>query len=103
MLEHPAINASSVVGLKDDKYGESVAAFLGVRSGSNKPSLAEIRSWVEQRLARHKAPVHLFWVGPSEAVLDYPLTGNGKIRKESLREIGNKLLKDSSDSVSAKL
>jgi long-chain acyl-CoA synthetase len=103
LLEHPAISYASIVGLKDDKYGEAVAAFLQLRPNHNKPSLAEVTDWVRQRLARHKAPAHCFWVGPSEQVTEYPLTGNGKIRKEILREIGQGLVGPAKKPVLAKL
>lgn len=94
LLEHPAISHASIVGLRDDKYGEAVAAFLQLRPGHTKLSLKEVRDWVQQRLGRHKAPAHCFWVGPFGAVREYPLTGNGKIRKEILREIGHRITKD---------
>ncbi len=103
LLQHSAINDVSIVGLKDEKYGEIVAGFSSLQPGHNKPSLDELRNWVQQRLARHKAPTYCFWIGPSEAIKEFPLTGNGKIRKETLRDIGHRILKAAKRPTSAKL
>ncbi len=95
LLQHPAINQASVVGVHDARYGEAIAAFLQLRPGfgpDQKPTLRQVAEWVRETLAHQKAPSHLFWVGPGEEALQqYPVTGSGKIRKEILREMGNRL------------
>lgn len=81
-----------MVGLKDHKYGEVVAAFLDAKRPGGRVSDEEIRSWVRSKLARYKTPQHIFWVGDS-GVGDYlPLTGSGKIKKNVLRDIGDSIL-----------
>ncbi|CAG9988730.1 unnamed protein product [Clonostachys byssicola] len=92
LLHHPAIGQASVVGLQDPRYGESVNAFLELRPNQTKPTLEELKSWVRETLGRHKAPVRVFWVGNGESITQYPVTGSGKIRKEVLREFGNKMI-----------
>ncbi|PGH09908.1 hypothetical protein AJ80_07618 [Polytolypa hystricis UAMH7299] len=92
LLHHPAISGAAIVGCKDDRFGESVNAFLQIRPGQKKPSLGALVEWVRGALARHKAPVRVFWVGAGEPIKEYPVTGSGKIRKEILREIGNGLI-----------
>ncbi|KAE8350488.1 acetyl-CoA synthetase-like protein [Aspergillus coremiiformis] len=92
LIEHPAIEQASVVGLKDEIYGEMVAAFLQSVSKHNRPSLEDVKCWVRQVLGRHKAPGHIFWVGPGDSIGQYPATGTGKIRKDILREIGNRII-----------
>ncbi|KAH8892327.1 acetyl-CoA synthetase-like protein [Thozetella sp. PMI_491] len=91
LLQHPAISHASVVGVTDDQYGEAVTAFLEVRPGQQKPYQDDVVAWVREELGRHKAPKHIIWVGKGEAVEDYPITGSGKIRKDLLREMGNRL------------
>lgn len=91
LLEHSSISQAAIVGVKDAKYGEVIAAFLQLQSRTDKPSLDEIRAWVRQVLAPQKAPSYVFWVGPDEAVPEYPVTGSGKFRKDLLRSIGDQL------------
>ncbi|KAF4983686.1 hypothetical protein FDECE_17248 [Fusarium decemcellulare] len=92
LIQHPSLTNASVVGVKDERYGEAVTAFLNVRPGHEKPSPQELRSWVQKELGRHKAPKHIIWVGPGEVVQDYPITGTGKIRKDLLRDMGNRII-----------
>ncbi|UDD55335.1 hypothetical protein AFCA_002967 [Aspergillus flavus] len=92
LMEHPDIEQAAIVGLKDDKYGEVVAAFLQSLPQHNRPSLNDVKDWIWQVLGRHKAPVHVFWVGPGDPIGQYPVTGSGKIRKDVLREIGNNMI-----------
>lgn len=43
-------------------------------------------------LGRHKAPVHIFWLG-EDCDAEVPLTGSGKIKKFVLRDVAEGLLK----------
>jgi mevalonyl-CoA ligase len=95
LLEHPSISQAAVIGARDQKYGESVAAILALRPGSGKVPLEDLRQWVQLRLGRHKAPVHVFWVEKGEAIEEFPLTGSGKIRKDILRGLVNQSVTDS--------
>jgi mevalonyl-CoA ligase len=101
LLAHPAINEASVVGLKDDKYGEVVACFLRASEHSVRPDSEALRAWVREKLGRHKAPKHVFWIGDLGVGNDFPKTGSGKHQKHILRDIGNMLVK--TGSVKAKL
>jgi acyl-CoA synthetase (AMP-forming)/AMP-acid ligase II len=90
--QHPAVSQSSVVGLKDDHYGEVVAAFLERHAGAVKPDDEELREFVRVTLGRYNVPVHIFWVGAGEQLEDFPKTSSGKIKKLDLRTIGNGLI-----------
>jgi acyl-CoA synthetase (AMP-forming)/AMP-acid ligase II len=92
---HPSVVQSSVVGLKDEHYGEVVAAFLERRAGAVKPGLEELQEFVRKTLGRYNVPVHVFWVGAGEDVEDFPKTSSGKIKKLDLRTIGNSLIEKS--------
>lgn len=74
------------------RYGEVPAAFLLCKDGAEKPNLEELKSWVRQVLGRHKAPMHVFWLG-EDCSADVPLTGSGKIKKFVLRDVAEGLLK----------
>lgn len=96
LLEHSAIAEASVVGIHDEKYGEVVGAFVRLApAAKSRPRDEEIRAWAIEKLGRHKAPKHIFWVGAEEAVVNFPQTGSGKIQKHLLRDIGNRLVKQS--------
>lgn len=106
LLEHPAISEASVVGIHDAKYGEVVGAFLRLAaSQSVRPSYKEIRKWVQDKMARQKAPQYLFWIGEGEGCdfAEFPKTGSGKYQKGQLREMGNKLLMEQKTMPKAKL
>lgn len=79
LLEHEAIEEIAVVGVPDEKWGELVACFM--RGGaSDKPSDAELKAFIRERLAPHKTPTYWIWVE------EWPLTGSGKIQKFKLQE-----------------
>lgn len=83
-----------MVGLDDHKYGEAVSCFLKqANGGSTRPSDDEVRSWVKQKLGRHKEPKHIFWVGEAGVGQDIPKTGSGKYQKHLVRALGNSLVK----------
>ncbi|KAF2170494.1 hypothetical protein M409DRAFT_51530 [Zasmidium cellare ATCC 36951] len=93
LVEHPAIERAIVVGLPHPKYQEVPAAFLQrVESVQNRPSMEEIQEWTRKTLGRHKAPVHVFWLGEDGVTADVPITGSGKIKKFEMRKIGQELL-----------
>jgi len=113
LFQHPLVAEVSVVGVPDDKYGESVAAFVivhkdveavesedgtetvgslesaakGAAEGKKKLlTKAEVRSWVREHLSAHLVPQHVFWVD------EYPKTASGKIQKFKLRDTAKKQL-----------
>lgn len=103
LFQNPLVGEVSVVGVPDDKYGESVGAFIvpakGVRVedrdefGKEEAEVGEgvlteeaVRAWVRERLSGHLVPKHVFWVE------EYPKTASGKIQKFKLREMAKKLV-----------
>ncbi|KAK7419599.1 hypothetical protein QQX98_003190 [Neonectria punicea] len=104
LLENPAVGESCVVGLEDHKYGEAVSCFLKQANiESPRPSDEDIRSWVKQKLGRHKEPKHIFWVGEADVGEDIPKTGSGKYQKHLVRALGNSLVKKKLGTALAKL
>jgi fatty-acyl-CoA synthase len=77
LLSHPAVSEVAVFGLKDDHFGELVAA--AVRGGE--VTAAELADHCASRIAKYKIPAKYFRI---EA---FPLTPSGKIRKVALREM----------------
>jgi len=79
LVAHPDVGEVAVVGLPDEKWGETVAAFVRPAPGC-KVNKDELFRYLRERLAPHKTPKHWF------AVEQFPLTGSGKIQKFKLRE-----------------
>ncbi|MGY0541478.1 AMP-binding protein [Nocardioides sp. YJ-D4] len=80
LLDHPAIETAAVIGVPDERWGEQVGAVLCLRAGHERPSVAELTSFVREQIAPHKAPT--FW----SFVEELPMTPTGKIQKFVLRD-----------------
>jgi acyl-CoA synthetase (AMP-forming)/AMP-acid ligase II len=80
LLEHPALLEAAVVGLKDSKWGERVAAMLVLREGASAGE-AKIEAFCRQSLAGYKVPRQ--W----EFVDELPRNAMGKVRKNRIVEI----------------
>lgn len=99
----------SVVGVKDEYYGEVVAAFVIRNASSTQLSGTQVREWVRGRLSRHlskcalgnamlnillqrltctQAPKYVFFVDT------FPKTASGKVQKFLLRNEAEKLVKE---------
>jgi acyl-CoA synthetase (AMP-forming)/AMP-acid ligase II len=92
LVEHPSIARAIIVGVSHPRYVEVPAAFLLREEGTERISLDEVRNWVRKVLGRHKAPMHVFWLG-EDCSDEVPLTGSGKIKKFVLRDVAEELLK----------
>ena len=115
LFQHPLVAEVSVVGVPDDRYGESVAAFViahegvavaaveegqgeaegkGAAAGDGKEEKAAehvltaetVREWVRTHLSSHLVPKHVWFVR------EYPKTASGKIQKFKLRELAKELV-----------
>ena len=77
LVEHPAIAEAAVVGIPDPEWGEVGRAHLVCTSGRS-VDIAELKGWLESRLARFKQP--------TEFVLEreFPRTASGKVQKNRL-------------------
>ena len=80
LFAHPAVGEVAIVGLPDEKWGETVGAFVRAAPGSTIDK-SELHSYVRDHLAPHKSPKD--WI----VVDEFPLTGSGKIQKFRLREM----------------
>jgi fatty-acyl-CoA synthase len=79
LLEHPDITEVAIVGIPDDRWGETVACFMRLAPGAA-VKRAGLVSHCRARISPQKTPAH--WIEVSE----WPLTGSGKIQKFVLRE-----------------
>jgi len=79
LLRHPAVQEVAIVGLPDEKWGETPHAFVVLRDGAS-ASEAEIIEFARERLAHFKAPRAVTLVS------ELPKTATGKIQKFVLRK-----------------
>jgi long-chain acyl-CoA synthetase len=77
LSEHPAVQLSAVIGVKDDKVGEEVAAIVMLKPGVE-ATTDEIAEFVKERMAAYNYPRIVRIVG------DLPLGPTGKVLKRAI-------------------
>jgi fatty-acyl-CoA synthase len=78
LYTHPKIADVQVVGVPDEKLGESVAAWIRLKGGETATE-AEIREFCRGKIAHFKIPQYLRFVD------EFPMTVTGKIQKYVIR------------------
>lgn len=78
LMEHGNVSIAAVVGEKNEKYGEEIAAYvvLNVRGSI---SSDELITWCKAKLAKYKYPRKIYFVD------SLPLSKTGKVLKKELR------------------
>jgi long-chain acyl-CoA synthetase len=79
LARHPDVAEVAVVGVPDERWGETVKAFVVPRPGRD-PAPDELVAFARERLAGYKLPRLI------ELVDDLPRTASGKVLKRALRE-----------------
>ncbi|WP_342431384.1 long-chain fatty acid--CoA ligase [Neobacillus sp. FSL H8-0543] len=79
LYTHPDILEAAVVGVPDEKWGETVKAFVVTRNGKTLTE-QEVVEYCTERIARYKKPHYV------EFINELPRNGSGKILKTALRD-----------------
>jgi fatty-acyl-CoA synthase len=79
LYTHPKISDVQVVGLPDERLGETVVAWVRLKPGETADE-EEIRAFCRERLAHFKVPRYIRFV---EA---FPMTLSGKVQKFKIRQ-----------------
>jgi fatty-acyl-CoA synthase len=79
LLRHPSVQEVAIVGLPDEKWGETPHAFIVLREGTSATE-QEMIAFTRERLAHFKAPRGVTFV------TELPKTATGKIQKYALRD-----------------
>ena len=77
LAEHPAVCEVAVIGVPDEKWGESVKAVVTLDGDATDQ---ELIAWAKQHLAGYKCPKTV------DIVEDMPRNPTGKILKKDLRK-----------------
>jgi acyl-CoA synthetase (AMP-forming)/AMP-acid ligase II len=79
MVEHPKIMEVAIIGVPDDRWGESVKAVIILTPGEE-TSENEIIEWCKGKMASNSVPKSV------DFATDFPRTPAGKGQKKVLRE-----------------
>jgi cyclohexanecarboxylate-CoA ligase len=80
LAAHPKVADVAVIGVPDAQSGERVCACIVLRPGADALTLAEVRTFMEERgVMRQKIPEQL------ELMAELPRNATGKVRKDQLR------------------
>jgi fatty-acyl-CoA synthase len=80
LYTHPKIADVQIVGLPDERLGETVAAWIKLKAGET-ASEEEIREYCKGRIAHFKIPHQIRFVD------SFPMTVTGKIQKYMIRQM----------------
>ena len=79
IFSHPDVADVAVIGIPDEKWGESVKAIIVPKDGAN-PSSEAIIAWAKERIAGYKCPKTV------DTITEMPRNPSGKILRKDLRE-----------------
>jgi fatty-acyl-CoA synthase len=79
LFQHPAIAEAAVIGVPDEKWGETVCAVVALKPGQSL-DLEGLRTFAGEKLARYKLPRRL------ELIALLPRNATGKVLKTELRK-----------------
>jgi acyl-CoA synthetase (AMP-forming)/AMP-acid ligase II len=79
LLGHPAVDETAVIGIPDDRWGESVLAFIVCKQGES-VSEEELIQYCKQQIASYKKPSAV------KFLRELPRIATGKVDKVNLRK-----------------
>jgi fatty-acyl-CoA synthase len=79
VVSHPAVSVCAVIGMPDQRWGETIVAVVSTTEGSDL-TLDALRDFCGPHLARFKMPTRLV------VTEDFPMTASGKVAKHVLKE-----------------
>ena len=80
LSEHPKISDVSIIGVNDEKWGETGKAFIVPKEPNDLVAIDEIHEFLAGKIAKYKWPSHV------QILDELPMTASGKIKKVELKE-----------------
>jgi long-chain acyl-CoA synthetase len=80
LVEHPAVEAAGVIGIHDLVHGENVRAYVALKTGSLRPTAAELIQFSRARIG-YKAPSEIVFLA------EMPLNATGKVDRVALKQL----------------
>lgn len=84
-----------MVGIPNVRLGEMITAFIQ-RAPDAQGGLKskDVKIWLRSRIATHKIPDHVLWIGEDAGVPDrLPVNASGKVLKTELSAIASSLVR----------
>ncbi|TCP32359.1 fatty-acyl-CoA synthase [Scopulibacillus darangshiensis] len=92
LYSHPDVMDVQIIGIPDEKYGETVVAYVQKRQGTSLDE-AKLKDYCKGKIAFYKIPKHILFTD------QYPMTASGKIQKYKLRSLAQEQLKIKKDMI----
>jgi fatty-acyl-CoA synthase len=92
LTSHPAISQAFLIGMPDDRWGEIGCAWI-VRNDGHTIEAEAVIAFLAERVARYKLPRDVWFIDVEEL----PKTGTGKVQKNLLKVLAERLLGETVD------
>ncbi|MDB5738734.1 MAG: long-chain-fatty-acid--CoA ligase [Sphingomonas bacterium] len=92
LTSHPAISQAFLIGMPDDRWGEIGCAWI-VRNDGHTIEAEAVIAFLAERVARYKLPRDVWFIDVEEL----PKTGTGKVQKNLLKVLAERLLGETAD------
>jgi fatty-acyl-CoA synthase len=80
LYTHPDISDVQVIGVPDERYGETVCAWVVLKNGADLDE-DELKEYCRGKIARFKVPQYIRFVE------SFPMTVTGKVQKFRMRDV----------------